>query len=371
MHTELIELMGGSPGTRHTLQILRFGTSGAQPKIYIQGALHADEVPAILVAHQLAKSFAELESAGHITGEIVLVPFANPVGMGQQVMGQHHGRFDLRDGSNFNRGYAELSTAVLPTLQDALSSDKAENTRLIKRALAAAANELQPTHAVQDLKKQLLRLAIDADVVLDLHCDSDAVMHVYGLTPQAAMVESLGAALGAQAVLLATESGDSPFDEACTRPWLELQKKLPDLPIELGCFGATIELRGETDTTHAMAQQDAEGICNFLAHWKFVQGAANPVPAALCAATPLSGSEPITAPCSGVVVFHCKPGDTVAGGDVICDMVDAATGAVTPVRCKSGGVLYARASTRWASPGKRLAKIAGTSLARTGKLLSP
>jgi hypothetical protein len=371
MHTELIELMGGSPGTRHTLQVMRFGTPGAQPKVYIQCALHADEVPAILVAHELARKFTALEAAGAIAGEVVLVPFANPVGMGQHVMGQQQGRFDLRDGGNFNRGYAELATTALPALQNLLTADAAENTRLIKRALIAAATALQPAHPVQDLKKQLLRLAIDADVVLDLHCDSDAVMHVYGLTPQAAMVESLGAALGAQAVLLATESGDSPFDEACTRPWLELQKKLPDWPIELGCFGATVELRGEADTSHAVARQDADGICNFLAHWIFVRGPAQPVPAALCAATPLSGSEPITAPCSGVVVFHRKPGDSVAAGDVICDLVDAATGAITPLCCKSGGVLYARVSTRWASPGKRLAKIAGTSLARTGKLLSP
>jgi hypothetical protein len=44
---------------------------------------------------------------------------------------------------------------------------------------------------------------------------------------------------------------------------------------------------------------------------------------------------------------------------------------VTQLRCKSDGLLYARCGSRWAVPGKRLAKIAGTSLARTGKLLSP
>jgi hypothetical protein len=33
-------------------------------------------------------------------------------------------------------------------------------------------------------------------------------------------------------------------------------------------------------------------------------------------------------------------------------------------------VLYARSATRWAQPGQPLAKIAGTTLARTGKLLS-
>ena len=372
MHTEFIELKSASPGTRHTLQVLRFGKPGEGRKVYIQGALHADEVPAILVAQQLVRKLSALEAEGAIAGEIVLVPFANPVGMGQQVMGQHHGRFDLRDGGNFNRGYADLAPLVVQSLRGQLTQNAAENTRLIRLALAGAAANLQASGPTQDLKNTLLRLAVDANVVIDLHCDTDAVMHVYGLTPQAEMVESLGAALGARAVLLATESGDSPFDEACTRPWLDLQKLLPEFPIELGCFGVTVELRGEADTCHALALQDASGLCAFLGRWGYLQlPQAASLPEPLCKATPLSGSEPITAPCAGVVVFHRRPGDMVAIGDLIADMVDAASGLVTPVHCKSAGVLYARVGTRWAGPGKRLAKIAGTSLMRTGKLLSP
>ena len=371
MHTEYIELQNGVPGTRQTLQIFRFGRSGAGPKVYIQSALHADEVPGILVAHQLVRQLELLESRGEIPGEIVVVPFANPPGLVQNLFGQHQGRFDLRDGGNFNRGYADLSLKVAQSMGAVLTQDIHENTRLIRRALLEAAAGLQSLNPTQDLKNQLLRLAIDADVVLDLHCDTDAVMHVYGLTPQAPMVEALGAALGAQAVLLATESGDSPFDEACTRPWLQLQKLLPGYPIGLACFGTTVELRGEADTSHALALQDANGLCSFLAHYGAISAPATALPAPQCSATPLSGSEPITAPCAGVVVFHRKPGDLVVAGDVIADMVDIATGAITPVYCKSGGVMFARAGSRWASPGKRLAKIAGTSLARTGKLLSP
>jgi predicted deacylase len=71
------------------------------------------------------------------------------------------------------------------------------------------------------------------------------------------------------------------------------------------------------------------------------------------------------------VIFHRNPGEQVSAGDHIADLVNAMTGEVTQLRCKSGGLLYARCGSRWAGPGKRLAKIAGTSLARTGKLLSP
>lgn len=371
MHTQTIELQSGSPGIRQSLQVLRFGTPGARPKVYIQSALHADEVPAILVAQHLVPLLAQAESEGRITGEIVLVPFANPIGLGQTLLGQHQGRFDLRDGGNFNRGYAELATKVAEHVLPTLTQDMAHNTQTIRKALVQAVDALTAANPTQDLKIKLLGMAVDADVVLDLHCDTDAVMHVYALTPQAPIAEQLGAALGARALLLATESGDSPFDEACTRPWFELQKLLPEYPIDLACFGATVELRGEADTSHILAEQDAQGLCAFLARRGVLTGVADTTRVPQCTPTPLSGSEPITAPHAGVVVFHRNPGERVVAGDVIADVVDALTGNVTQLRCKSDGLLYARCGSRWAVPGKRLAKIAGTSLARTGKLLSP
>jgi predicted deacylase len=371
MHTQTIELKNSTPGTRQTLQVLRFGQPGAGPKVYIQAALHADEVPAILVAQQLARTLTELDQQGQIAGEIVLVPFANPIGLAQTVLGQHQGRFDVRDGGNFNRGYAELAGKVVDKLRGILTQDETLNTALIRKELAQAASELIANTPAQDLKNQLLRLAVDADIVLDLHCDTDAVMHVYALTPQSPIAQELGAAVGARALLLATESGDSPFDEACTRTWLQLQTMLPEFPIALACFGATVELRGEADTSHALATQDANGLCTFLARRGVLSKESGELQAPLCSPTPLSGSEPISAPHVGVVVFHRAPGEVVAGGDLIADVVDALTGSVTPVYCKSGGVLYARCGSRWATAGKRLAKIAGTSLARTGKLLSP
>jgi predicted deacylase len=371
MKIDTITLQSPAPGTQQTLQVQRFGQPGARPKVYIQGALHADEVPAILVTQQLSRLLGVLEAENAILGEVVLVPFANPIGLAQHPLGQHQGRFDLRDGGNFNRGYAELAPLVIDSLRSQLTPDAPTNTTLIRSALKAAADALVASHVTQDMKNQLLRLAVDADMVLDLHCDTDAVMHIYALTPQAAMAQALGAALGARAVLLATESGDCPFDEACSRPWLQLQQQLPEFPIELACFGATVELRGELDTSHALAMQDACGLYAFLAQRGVLSLPTQPVPAPLCQPTPLSGSEPITASQAGVVVFHCAPGDVVQAGDLIADLVDAITGLVTPLHCRSGGVLYARCGSRWATAGKRLAKIAGTSLARTGKLLSP
>ena len=72
------------------------------------------------------------------------------------------------------------------------------------------------------MKKTLLGLGQEADLVLDLHCDSEAVVHLYTHTRSAEEFAPLSALIGAHAYLLADVSGDEPFDEACSRPWAEL-----------------------------------------------------------------------------------------------------------------------------------------------------
>jgi predicted deacylase len=370
MHTQTLELTGSTPGLRHSLRVLHFGPAHG-PKATIQAALHAEEVPALLVAQALRQRLQQLEADGQLLGRVQLLPWANPLGLAQHVLGHHHGRFDLRDGVNFNRGFAELAPAAAAQLQGWLGNDAAANAVLARRALADAAAALTADSPMQDLKRRLLQLAVDSDVVLDLHCDGEAAMHLYALSPQADWAAELGALLGARAVLLATDSGDSPFDEACSRPWLLLQQALAPHPLPLGCFSATIELRGEADTRHDWAAKDADALVEFLRRRGIVAGQPAPLPAALCTPTPLAGSEPITAPAAGVVVFHRAPGDVVAAGDRIADLVDIDSGELCALTARSAGVLYARCVTRWALPGKRLAKIAGTALARTGPLLSP
>jgi predicted deacylase len=131
-----------------------------------------------------------------------------------------------------------------------------------------------------------------------------------------------------------------------------------------------VELRGEADTSHALAQQDANAILEFLRRRGVLAGTPQPLPTPRCQPTPLAASEPVTAPRSGIVVFHAQPGERVEAGALVAELVDVDTGEVLPLRAQSAGVLYARTTTRWARPGQPLAKIAGTTLARTGKLLS-
>ena len=356
-------LIRGTPGVTYELAVRRFGTPGARPKAYVQAGLHADEVPGMLAAYRLCHHLARLQEVGGIAGEVVVLPAANPIALSQRLLGSAIGRFDLADGGNFNRGYPALRPDV-PGLGD----DPAVNTALVRAALLAAHAEGQPVTPAQHLKHALLGLALDADVVLDLHCDGEAVMHLYTLTPAAEMGRALGGFLGAEAILLAEESGGDPFDEACSRPWLALHRQNPAVP--LACFAATVELRGQADVSDALAEADALALLDFL-RWRGVLSGPAPTPLPCCEPTPMAGAEPLEAPMVGVVVYRREVGEQIGAGDVVADIVDPATGEVAEVRAQSAGLLFARGVVRFAPAGRRLGKIAGRDLAREGKLLSP
>jgi predicted deacylase len=370
MHTDTQILQGTSPGLSAELTVLHFGPRDRGPKAAIHAALHADEVPAMLVADRLRDRLTVLEAEGRLRGEVRLVPVANPIGLAQRLLGHHEGRFDLRDGVNFNRGYADLAETAAAALQGRLGDDAHTNVQLARAALREAALALPSLHPTEDLKRRLLANAVDCDTVLDLHCDAQAAVHLYALTVHEALAAELGAFLGAQAVLLAMDSGDAPFDESCSRPWVQLQQRFAGHPLPAACFASTVELRGEADVRWDLADADAQALLSFLAWRGLIDGDAVPPPAPRCEPTPLSGSEPIVAPSAGLLVFDVEPGARVRAGDRIATLLCPASGLRTPLTTQSDGVLYARIATRWAAAGQRVAKVAGRTLQRSGKLLS-
>ena len=128
---------------------------------------------------------------------------------------------------------------------------------------------------------------------------------------------------------------------------------------------------GERDVSPDLAKQDARAIFEFLKVERIVDGAAPPLPDHGYRVLPLAATEPVVAPVSGVLVFSGELGSTVAQGEVIAHLIDPVTGFSTAVRAGTSGLLFARAASRWASAGKRIGKIAGSEIIRSGKLLSP
>ena len=375
MHRCVHPLLSPSLGSHKEVVSFHFGPDTAARKVYIQASLHAEELPGMLVAHHLRQRLAAAESAGELSAQVVLVPVANPIGLAQRAYHHAQGRFEFDTSENFNRHYPDLAQAVYPLVRDRLGDDVTHNTQVIRQACAQWLAAWQPQTELQSLRKTLLTLAHDGDWVLDLHCDCESVMHLYCEVPCWPAFEPLAARLQCQAVLLAQDSGGGPFDERLSGVWWQLQTMAQHdgvhCRIAQACASTTIELRGEADVDHRLAQRDADAIMAYLGDVGAVSGASSVVPAPLCRPTPLAGSQTLTSAVPGVLVFVRALGDRIEPGDVVAEVIDPTLepAGVHPVRSAVAGVLYARVNERYVHAGGEVCKIAGPTPFRTGPLL--
>ncbi len=367
-------LLSPSLGSRKSVTSFHFGEAGHGTKIYIQASLHAEELPGMLVAHHLRAQLETAEAAGLIRGEIVLVPVANPIGLAQRLDHKPMGRFELDTSENFNRHYPDLAAAVFPHVVEKLGDDDAVNVKLVRQAIGDYLAQWEPDTELQSLRRTLLQLSHDADYMLDLHCDCEGVLHFYTEEPCWPSMAPLAHFLGAQAILLARNSGNRPIDECLSSAWWQLAERLKvagkQHALPQGCCSTTIELRGELDVTHVFAKQDALAIVNwlqFIGVWSCDQ--APVVPAPRCAATPLAGSETLNARTPGVVVYAAEPGQLMKVGDLVAEVIDPIDNVTEHVTAGVAGVFYARIRDRYITAGGELGKIAGTTPFRNGNLL--
>jgi predicted deacylase len=375
---ENIALPLAMPGTQRTLAVYRFtpakGVSGGASagKCYIQAALHADEIPGMLAARHLISLLEAADSEGRIAGEIIIVPVANPIGLSQVVSDSLLGRFNLDDRTNFNRHYPELAAPVAERIDGKLGMDAAANVALVRRAMGEVLDAITPRSETDALRLTLMKLSYDADIVLDLHCDNEAPVHVYLGEPLWPAGRELCADLGSEVQLVARVSGDEPFDEANSAPWWLIADLIDvgDAPLPAACLAATVELRGLADVSPEIAAQDAANILRFLTRRGLVAGDAGPLPPLKREATPLAGVELLSAPVAGIVSYRKQLGEHVKAGDVVADIIDPITGASTPVSASVEGPLWSRRVMKMVPAGRNIAKISGDrAIEGKGKLL--
>ena len=377
--TDIIPLSSPNPGSTRHLRVHRYGAPGQGPKAYLHSSLHADEWPGLLVLHHLTRLLDEADGEGRIAGEIVLLPYANPIGFGQRVNGDLIGRYHLDGGGNFNRGWPDLTQTAGDAVDGKLGDDTNANIGLIREALKSAVNDLSGETELEELRRTLMALSVDADIVLDLHCDQLATFHVYANYAQLKDATTLTRDLGSPVLLLEDEAGGGSFDEANHAPWIKLQQRFGlDETVAQHCFAVTVELRGETDITDRLAEQDARALLRFLMRKGVVSGDPGPLPEMINDPTPLDGVDVPKAPASGVLAWHVKPGDSINKGQVIADLVDIEaddpTSARTPIHAGTSGFLFARRAAVLVRPGDQLCKIAGAEALdyrKSGALLSP
>ena len=376
MQEDRINLVRPQMGTSRALTVRRYGKVGSGPKAYFQAALHADELPGVITLHHLEALLKEADAKGEITGEIVVVPFANPIGFTQYVDMKPLGRFEMRSGQNFNRHYPDLSAALIEAVASKLTQDADQNVAIIRaelrRLIAQSRKDSAPLTDLVDLRLTLAELAIDADYVMDLHCDWEAPMHLYISDHNWPDAADLSAQIGSECSLIAEISGDNPFDETFSRPWVELRRVYRDkFPIPMATLATTIELRGDRDVYDDYAIKDADNLFKFLQRRGLIKGDPGALPDAKCDATPLSGVDRVMAPHGGMGVFHVEAGQKVEAGQELGYVLDCETGQKTMFSSRTNGVLYSRIGIRLIVPGGYLCSVAGAEPlpGREGQLL--
>ncbi|WP_018152952.1 succinylglutamate desuccinylase/aspartoacylase family protein [Leeia oryzae] len=364
-------LLSDTPGTQRQVTSYHFGQPGLGLKVYVQAGLHADELPGQLVSWHLIEQLQQAEQQGAIRGEIIVVPSANPIGLSQGLLHGGVGRFEINSGQNFNRHYPDLYSQIADALANKLGQDAKANQRIIREAMQAALNAKPPVTELDALRHTLMSLAFDADIVLDLHCDLEAVVHLYTTPSGEVKAAALSRHIGAQLLLLAEDSGGQSFDEACNIPWDRLQQRYgQQFPLPEGCFATTVELRGQADVYDDVASADATGLMGWFREIGVIEGHAaqgsHPAPLS----TPLAGAEDIIAPMGGILAFKANPGDVLSPGDIIADLVNPATGERVTIKTSNSGMLYSRENNRFVRKGSTIAMVTGMEIKRSGYLLS-
>ena len=375
--SELVVLPGTSPGVSFGLNVHTFGPeneNGNGETCYIHAGLHADELPGLLVLNHLIKDLDNLENRGKISKKIIVLPYANPIGMQQDILGNHIGRFSLSTGTNFNRDFGDYTKKIDERIKDGrikLSTENGDNQNVakIRECLCTILDEemKEPQSLESSLKKTIFKMASTSDICLDLHCDTNALLHMYTHTRLWPEMRDLAGDLGAWGTLLAEESGGTPLDEACSGIWASLQDLYPQYNLPMACQSVTVELRGGADVDDNLAKQDATALVTFLTRRGYISGEEGvmvpPIVTPPREASPLTGVDMIRAKSHGILVFRKSLGDYVMPGDLLGEIVNVEDvyAPRSEVRSRSEGIVFVTISpgNRLVRPGQIIMKVAG------------
>lgn len=353
-----------APGTSTELTIFRIGPAEAKHKVYIQAALHANEQPGIMVIHHLLPLLNAADERGELNARFTILPMVNPLGMGQIHFEDHSGRYDARTGTNFNRRWPDLFAAVGATVADKLTDDADANVATIRSAVKDWLDTQRPLTAMQKLRHAVMTEAYDADYVLDLHCDNEALPHLFVTPDSMAELVELADWMESAAQLTAEDSGGGSFDEVWPSLWTRLAAAHPEKPIPFSARAATVEYRGNFDVFDNLNRSDAEKLFGFFQSKGLVASTPAYTPTAAPAPTPLAATQMLRVEQAGLLAYRVELGDMVEKGQPIADLIaldgpDAFT-ARTPILAGTSGRIISRNRSKYVVPGNSIAKIVGT-----------
>jgi len=372
MQHSVTTISGDSPGQDFQLHRYFFGPKNANTKIFLQAGLHADEHPGMMVLHHLLNALSEAETKGLLNARFVVMPLVNPIGMGHIQFHTHRGRYNPVTGINYNRRWPNVMTMLGDAGVDQLAAqldqtDAPTNRSLVRAAVKACLLETTPVTAVDKLRHAVMLETHDCDIVLDLHCDDQALNHIFIVPQLMPHFQDLADWMEAVAVLTAEDSGGGSFDEVWPGFWISLARRCPDKALDLPPLAATLEYRGLADVDDDVNYHDAQNLMGFFRGRGFVRTGDDNAPAGPARrapqALPLTATEILRVDKPGLLAYKVALGAFVKAGDIIADLValdgDQAFFHRTPICAGTDGQVISLRSIKYVWPGCSIAKIVG------------
>jgi uncharacterized protein len=361
---QTLKLRGDTPGVSVELPFYRIGPADAPEKVYLQAALHADEQPGTMLLHHLLPMLRAADEQELLRARFTVIPMANPFGMANIVQRRHLGRSDIASGVNYNRQWPDLFALVRSQVVGRLGDDERFNVNMIRKAVATWIDAQQPRTAPEQLRLFLLKEAHDAEFVLDLHCDSDSLLHIFTSPELMPELQDLADWMGAAAVLTAADSGGGSFDEVLPLLYRKVAQTNPGKPVPMASATATLEYRGLADSFDHYGEQDALRLFGFLAGRGLIAADPGPKPEPIATATPFEATDIVKVDRPGLLAYRVDLGQRVTKGQPVADLIalDGPNAFIerTPVLAGTDGFVLSRSLRKYVTRGEGIAKVVGT-----------
>ena len=336
------EIVLRTTATGHRLTAPVFWCHGRneRPLAYLQANVHGGE----LQGNAAILALFDLLEKEPPRGSLLLVPRVNPIAASQQIGDYVAGVYDFGSGQNFNRGYLYLTgpsrassapyvdvDAFAAVHRDATLSEIRDGFREALKAALHAIRESAATWGIDtrlEFALAIQELAVEADVVFDLHTGDRAPRYLYA--PEGAVAATR--AFGIPFVLEVPPRFAGALDEASFVPWNDLSeafKRVARSDVRRFVDGFTVELGSMNAFSLAQGAEDAKRIASVLRHYGILDGEPDE-PAYRIAACAVADYQSIAAPAGGLVDAAVAPGSPVRKGDLLARIVDPALCCLPP-----------------------------------------
>lgn len=310
-------------GRNLNVPIYTFTSTVPGPTVYIQSSIHGAEVQGNVVLYHLLQAL----KTAPLRGKIILVPNCNPVGSNLKSGEYTLGRFDPVNGQNWNRAYHydpsivdEFANRIHPETN--IEDIKAEYRQNLRAAIDRKLGHEWGLGLAECLNLKLQRMALAADIVLDLHNGPVSTRHIY--VPEYAKASA--SYFNIPHVILIPNVFAGALDEATFCPWWSLSEKLqakyPERIWDFGVEAFTMEMGSQEVIEFAAGANDARSILSYLSYKGcFTSVIAYPQEMTRYA-TYLKDYKIMYTQQGGMVEYVAKPGEIIAKGAVLAKMLN-------------------------------------------------